>query len=148
MPTDKTLKTINVFPDEDTYEENAGSLGEDELNLVPVTIVKSINGVSPDSNGNIKITVNGNPPDSSGNFSAGGTPNISKIMNIPSNPWKLTSMGECHMKRGSGGGGSISVNGKNPGIYPEDYSELSVVLKKGDSIGWGGLEYAKFIPWE
>lgn len=59
MPTDKTLKTINVFPDEATYNENAGSLGEDELNLVPVNIVKSVNNVSPDSNGNVKITVNG-----------------------------------------------------------------------------------------
>lgn len=136
MPTDKVLKTINVFPDQETFEQNEASLQDGELSLVPVRVVKTINGAQPDAAGNV-------------DFDTGlGKPNIGKIMNIPSNPWVLTSNGECHMKRGSGGGGSITVNDKGPGIYPEDYSELSVVLVKGDKIGWGGLEYAKFIPWE
>ncbi len=39
MPTDKTLKTFNVFPDVETYEENIASLGDDELSLIPVHYV-------------------------------------------------------------------------------------------------------------
>ena len=55
MPTDKVLKTINVFPDEETFEQNEASLQDGELSLVPVRVVKTINGSQPDAAGNVTL---------------------------------------------------------------------------------------------
>ena len=57
MPTDKVLKTINVFPDQATFEQNEASLQDGELSLVPVKVVKTINGAQPDAAGNITINM-------------------------------------------------------------------------------------------
>ena len=55
MPTDKVLKTINVFPDEETFEQNEASLQDGEISLVPVRVVKTINGAQPDAAGNVQL---------------------------------------------------------------------------------------------
>ena len=39
--TEGNLRTIHVFPSQDSYETNQGSIGADDLALIPVNIFTS-----------------------------------------------------------------------------------------------------------
>lgn len=41
MSTESTLMKIHVFPSEESYNTNQGSVGEDDLSLVPVKLIRS-----------------------------------------------------------------------------------------------------------
>lgn len=49
------LKTVHVFPSEESYLQNAGSVTENDLALVPAEFVKTVNGKGPDGSGNVAI---------------------------------------------------------------------------------------------
>ena len=53
MPTDKSLRNIHVFPSEDSFNQNVGSVGDGDLALVPLNIADLVYPV-----GSIYMSVN------------------------------------------------------------------------------------------
>lgn len=101
MPTDKSLRNIHVFPTEDSFNQNASSVGDGDLALVPLNIPEQVNADWNASSGAAQIL---NKPNlatvaTSGNYNdLSNRPNLATVATsgsyndltnkptIPSNP--------------------------------------------------------------
>lgn len=128
MPTDKKLKTINIFKSLEQYEENSTSLTEDELNLVPLTA--SDIGALPLTGGTCTGTV------------YAPAFQISSDIRLKSNLEKIDSALDKVSKLVAYTYNKQGVDGRQAGVIAQDVEKVLPEAVRGNDEGYKTVDYS------